>query len=284
MARSRHAPPPVDLHARLTGQRLQRFATQQPQHHVALPAGAPPLPRRQGARPGRRPVGTDSSRPPGSLRPRRSLCLYHVPRPNHFPHLLGHWTLPDALRRHKKHLTPFFGGRRMASISTPDVRTYTSHRLDAGASPGEVNRELTLLKRAFSLAVQAGKLFAKPHIPLLREDNIRTGLFEPHEIEAVLRHLPADLTGLVRFLWITGWRVGEVLPLQWRQVDLASRDSTLERPRTARPNVPVHRRPARHSPSPNNGDRRPETDERDHLPLGVPSKRTLHQELPRGVA
>ena len=50
--------------------------------------------RRQGARPGRRPVGTDSSRPPGSLRPRRSLCLYHVPRPNHFPHFLGHWILP----------------------------------------------------------------------------------------------------------------------------------------------------------------------------------------------
>ena len=55
---------------------------------------APPLPRRQGARPGRRAVGTDSSRPPGSLRPCRSLCLYHVPRPNHFPHLLGHWILP----------------------------------------------------------------------------------------------------------------------------------------------------------------------------------------------
>ena len=85
---------PVDLHAHLTGQRLQRFATQEPQHHVALPAGAPPLPRRQGARPGRRPIGTDSSRPPGSLRPRRSLCLSHVPRPNHFPHLLGHWILP----------------------------------------------------------------------------------------------------------------------------------------------------------------------------------------------
>ena len=85
------------LHARLTGQRLQRFATQQPQHHVALPAGAPPLPRRQGARPGRRPGGTDSSRPPGSLRPRRSLCLYHVPRPNHFPP--PPWTLDSPLIR-----------------------------------------------------------------------------------------------------------------------------------------------------------------------------------------
>ena len=35
------------------------------------------MPRRQGARPGRRAVRL--RRPPGSLRPCRSLCLYHVP-------------------------------------------------------------------------------------------------------------------------------------------------------------------------------------------------------------
>lgn len=133
----------------------------------------------------------------------------------------GRRSLPDAERRHRKHLNPFFGGRRMASISTPDVRTYISRRLDAGASPGEINRELTLLKRAYSLAIQACKLLAKPHIPLLREDNIRTGFFEPHEIKAVLRHIPEDLTGLVRFAYITGWRVpSEIQTLQWRQIDL----------------------------------------------------------------
>ena len=140
----------------------------------------------------------------------------------------GRRTLADAQRRHEKHLKPFFGGRRIASISTPDVRLFTSRRLDAGASNGEINRELTLLKRAFSLAIQAGKLFAKPHIPLLREDNVRTGFFEPHEIDAVLRHLPGDLVTLVRFLCITGWRVGEVLPLQWRQVDVAAGEVRLD--------------------------------------------------------
>ncbi len=141
----------------------------------------------------------------------------------------GKRSLPDTERRHKKHLRPFFGGRRMASISTPDVRTYTSHRLDAGASNGEINRELTLLKRAYSLAIQAGKLLAKPHIPLLREDNIRTGFFERHEIEAVLGHLHQDLIGVVRFAYITGWRIpSEVLSLQWRQIDFDASEVRLD--------------------------------------------------------
>jgi hypothetical protein len=42
-------------------------------------------------------------------------------------------------------------------------------------SAGEINRELTVLKRMFSLAVQAGKLVKKPHFPMLRENNVRAG-------------------------------------------------------------------------------------------------------------
>ena len=79
------------------------------------------------------------------------------------------------------------------------------------------------------MAIQAGKLLAKPHISLLREDNIRTGFFERHEIESVLRHLSQALAGVVRFAYITGWRVpSEVLTLQWRQVDFDASEVRLD--------------------------------------------------------
>ena len=42
-----------------------------------------------------------------------------------------------------------------------------------------------MLKRMFTLAVQAGKLHGKPHIPMLREDNVRRGFFETAQFEAV---------------------------------------------------------------------------------------------------
>jgi hypothetical protein len=55
----------------------------------------------------------------------------------------------------------------------------------------------------FSLAMQAGKLLHKPHIPL-QEDNTRTGFFEPAQFASVLNHLPAALQPVIEFAFITG--------------------------------------------------------------------------------
>jgi hypothetical protein len=65
-----------------------------------------------------------------------------------------------------KHLTPFFGHRRLITITTADVRAFTARRQAAGASNAEINRELILLKRLCTLAMQAGKLMVRPYIPL----------------------------------------------------------------------------------------------------------------------
>ena len=129
----------------------------------------------------------------------------------------GKRSLPDVARRIRIHLAPFFGGHRMASITTADVRSYTACRQEAGAANATVNRELAVLKRAFRLAVQGGKLLHQPHIPMLHEDNVRTGFFEREEFEDVRDKLPEKLQGIVTFGYLTGWRIpSEILPLIWR--------------------------------------------------------------------
>jgi integrase len=102
-------------------------------------------------------------------------------------------------------------------------------RAIAGVSNGEINRELTTLKRIFSLAMQAGKLLHKPHIPLLRENNTRTGFFEFDQFASLLAKLPAPLCPVIEFAYITGWRIAsEILPLEWRQVDFAGGEVRLD--------------------------------------------------------
>jgi integrase len=141
----------------------------------------------------------------------------------------GKRSLDVLERRITKHLTPFFGGRRMAAITTADVRTFMAQRLEAGASNGEINRELTTLKRAYNLAIQAGKLLAKPYIPLLKERNVRTGFFEADQFKAVRAHLPRYLQPVVTFAYLTGWRIpSEVLTLQWRNVDFTANEVRLD--------------------------------------------------------
>ena len=65
--------------------------------------------------------------------------------------------------------------------------------------------------------MQARKLLHRPHIPMLKENNVRTGFFEREQFEAVRGHLPEPLQPVVTFAYITGWRIdSEMLTLQWR--------------------------------------------------------------------
>ena len=138
-------------------------------------------------------------------------------------------SLGDVERNIKKHLAATFGVRRMASITTVDVRRYASLRQKEGAANGTINREFAALRRMFRLAIQAGKLMHGPHIALLHENNTRRGFFERHQFDAVRGHLPEDLQGLVTFAFVTGWRArSEIFPLRWAQVDRRQGDVHLE--------------------------------------------------------
>jgi integrase len=123
------------------------------------------------------------------------------------------------VERHVAQLARWFGGRRMSDLSGVDVRKYIEQRQAAGAANATINRELAALRRAFTLAVDAGKLVAKPKIQMLQENNARQGFFEREQFAAVLDHLPAPLHAIATFAYWTGWRRSEILGLDWQRVD-----------------------------------------------------------------
>jgi integrase len=121
----------------------------------------------------------------------------------------------------RAHLLPLLGAKRAAQLTAAEINAYASRRIEEDAANATVNRELSALKRMYSLAIKGGRLLHMPYIAMLRESNVRTGFFERAVFEAVRRHLPEDLRGAVTFAYITGWRVdSEVTTMQWHQVDL----------------------------------------------------------------
>jgi len=117
-------------------------------------------------------------------------------------------------------LEPWFRGRRLASLTTPEIREYIADRQEKGYANATINRELSALKRMYTLAIQAGKLLHRPHIPMLAENNVRQGFFERSQFEAVRRHLPPTYQAIVTLAYYSGWRVNsEILTLEWHQVD-----------------------------------------------------------------
>jgi integrase len=136
-------------------------------------------------------------------------------------------SIGDA-RRNVKTLTAWFGDRKPRDIKGDLVSRFVAARLAAGMRPASVNRELSSLKRMFRLAVKAERLTKMPHIPLLSEaGNTRTGFVEPAALDAILPYLPPWLVDAILFAFLTGWRVGEVRTLEWRDVNLAAREIRL---------------------------------------------------------
>ena len=131
-----------------------------------------------------------------------------------------------SLKRAKQclaRLREVFGLDRALDITTDRLTAYARGRQEQGAAPATVANELAILKRAYSLAVRAGRLTHRPAFPTISLDNARAGFFEEPEFRALLAQLPEYLRGPMTFAYLTGWRVpSEVLPLRWAQVDLAA--------------------------------------------------------------
>jgi integrase len=106
-------------------------------------------------------------------------------------------------------------------ITKDRITAYIAHRQEAGAAGATINRELAALKRAFSLAEDAGRVAQRPRFALLHEDNARAGFFEPEQFAALLNALPGYLKPVAQTAYITGWRVpSEILTRQRHHLDL----------------------------------------------------------------
>jgi integrase len=134
-----------------------------------------------------------------------------------------------------EHLQVFFNvfcGKRLDEITPAFVEKFKRDRLESVTrrgrkrAPASVNRELEVLSRIFSLAMEQDIVIANPcrKVKKLQVDNVRTRYLSVEEEESLL----AVLTGRLAHLWPiiiiaidTGLRRRELLSLEKEQVDLS---------------------------------------------------------------
>jgi len=127
----------------------------------------------------------------------------------------------DDAERYARYLKEAFGGLRAMEITSDKIAAYIEQRRKNGSSNATINRELGALRRIFNLAAhqQPPKVFQVPPIPHLKEHNIRTGFLEHDEFLSLRGALPDHQKVPVTIGYWTGMRLGEIVSLQWRQVD-----------------------------------------------------------------
>jgi integrase len=135
----------------------------------------------------------------------------------------------------EKFIVPELGGLKVAAVDHEDVVQF--HR-DHAQTPRQANHLVSVLSMMFNLAERwkdkAGKplrpLNSNPcrHLKRYRE-NARERFLSPDELQRLgqtLRDMEAEGTltameaAIVRLLALTGCRVGELIDLRWRDVDL----------------------------------------------------------------
>ncbi len=128
-------------------------------------------------------------------------------------------SIDTARRRFEMYIVPFFGPMVASCITEAEVMKYRQARQKAGAKPGTIKLELSLVRRAFTLGRRFYKIMG-PTIKLKTIQNARQGFFEQADFERVLAALTnADYADVLLFAYTTGWRSGEIKDLRRRHID-----------------------------------------------------------------
>jgi integrase len=119
-----------------------------------------------------------------------------------------------------RHLSPIFGNDLAIAVTKDRLTKYVATRYAQKAKPATVQRELAYLRRALRLGFE-DTVFRVPSFPTITVNNAREVFFEREEYERLLAELLDDfIRPLVTLAYWVGFRRGELLKLEWRQVDL----------------------------------------------------------------
>ena len=131
-----------------------------------------------------------------------------------------------------RYLKPEFGGRNIATILKSELDLWRA-RMAKEYRPKTVNNALIPLRGAFAVAHGDSVIDTDPAAKLSnvrntkRDDDIDP--FELDEIAALMEAAPDESANMIEFWFASGLRTGELIALQWEDIDFAKNQIWIRR-------------------------------------------------------
>jgi integrase len=128
------------------------------------------------------------------------------------------------------HILPAFGDHRIVDLAPLHIEQFTQAKLQSGLCGKTVRNLLLVLQGIFSLAVDNDLILKSPvrksHKPVYRRKE--KPVWSPSQVLAIIQAAPGSCRAFFCCAGLTGPRLGELLGLQWRHIDLAGRKLRIE--------------------------------------------------------
>lgn len=122
----------------------------------------------------------------------------------------------------KLHVFPKLGDIKLVDVAPIHIEELLKTRTESGLSPKSVRNLVALLQSIFSLAVDNDLIGRSPvrdrHKPVIRREEKPT--WRPEQVKQIIESVPQEYRALFSCAALTGARLGELLGLQWKWVDL----------------------------------------------------------------
>jgi len=126
-------------------------------------------------------------------------------------------------------LIPYFGKLALSQISNMSIEEYKQAKTKQKMSNKTINNHLSVLRKCLNIAHENNLLEIMPIIRMMPVDEKEMSYLTDEECSAILANTTGVLHDMIFFALRTGLRFGELIALDWQNVDLTNRRLTISR-------------------------------------------------------